>query len=235
MSNVHWFDTVSSTMHEAARLADEGCAHGTVVAANEQTAGHGRHGRAWHSEKDAGLYCTFILRPRQLDPANVPVITLALGLAAADAIALPCDLRWPNDVLIRNRKVCGILTTLHAGAVLAGIGINANHTAFPPDLEPIATSLRIENNGLPVDRHALLNRLQTAVLSHCAILEEQGPKAIIDLFTRASSYASGRRVRLEDTGETGITDGLDSAGFLMLKRDDGRRITIYAGGVRPAQ
>ncbi|MBS1832862.1 MAG: biotin--[acetyl-CoA-carboxylase] ligase [Acidobacteria bacterium] len=233
MTYVHWHDSIDSTMYEAARLADGGCEHGTVVAANEQTAGHGRHGRAWHSEKDAGLYCTLVLRPRQIDPANIPVVTLALGLAAAEAIGMNCDLRWPNDVLIRNRKVCGILTTFHANAVLAGVGINVNHTAFPPDLEPIATSLRIENNGTPVDRQALLERLRTAVLAHCAILEERGPAAIIDSFTRASSYASGRRVRLEDTGDTGVTDGLDASGFLILKRDDGRRITIYAGGVRP--
>lgn len=233
MSTVHWYDSIGSTMYEAARLADSGCEHGTVVAANEQTAGHGRHGRAWHSEKDAGLYCTFVLHPRHIEPASIPVITLALGLAAAEAIGMHCDLRWPNDVLIRNRKVCGILTTFHANAVLAGIGINVNHTGFPPELEPIATSLRMENGGAPLDRHALLERLQTAVLTHCAILEEQGAGAIIDLFTRASSYASGRRVRLEDTGDTGVTDGLDAAGFLILKRDDGRRVTIYAGGVRP--
>lgn len=233
MSTIHWHESIGSTMHEAARLADAGCEHGTVVAANEQTAGHGRHGRSWHSEKDAGLYCTFILRPQRIDPANLPVVTLALGLAAAEAIGTHCDLRWPNDVLIGNRKVCGILTTFHANAVLAGVGINVNHTAFPPELEPIATSLRIENDGTPLDRNALLGRLQTAVLTHCAILEDQGPGAIIDLFTRASSYASGRRVRIEDTGDTGTTDGLDAAGFLMLKRDDGRRITIYAGGVRP--
>jgi BirA family transcriptional regulator, biotin operon repressor / biotin---[acetyl-CoA-carboxylase] ligase len=234
MRNILWYESIDSTMYEGARLALEGCPHGTVVVADEQTGGHGRHGRAWHSEKGAGLYATVVLRLPAVQASELPIVTLALGLAAADAIQLGCDLRWPNDVLIREKKCCGILTQLHGGAVVAGIGINVNHTEFPPEIAKLATSLRIERGGgAEIDRRVLLVRLLDSIDTHCEILQNQGSDAIMRLFSRASSYVYGRRVRLEDTGERGTTDGLDSAGFLILRKDDGRRMTVLAGGVRP--
>lgn len=171
-----------------------------------------------------------------IQPADLPLVTLALGLAAAEAVksltGIACDLRWPNDILIEGKKCCGILTQLHGSAVVAGIGINVNHTAFPPELTNIATSLRLAG-GTAIDRKVLLERLLDSIDIHCDILCDQGRDAIVQAFSRASSYVYGRRVRLEDTGETGTTDGLDAAGFLILKRDDGRRTTVLAGGVRP--
>jgi BirA family biotin operon repressor/biotin-[acetyl-CoA-carboxylase] ligase len=234
MRNILWYESIDSTMFEGARLAVAGCPHGTVVVADEQTSGHGRHGRTWHSEKGAGLYATVVLRLPAVQAAELPIVTLALGLAAAETIQLGCDLRWPNDVLIREKKCCGILTQLHNGAVVAGIGINVNQSAFPPDIAKIATSMRIESgSGAEIDRRALLTRLLDSIDTHCEILQNQGSDAIMRLFTRASSYVFGRRVRLEDTGETGTTDGLDANGFLILRKDDGRRTTVLAGGVRP--
>lgn len=233
---IHWHESIDSTMYEAARLAAAGCEHLTAVVADGQTAGHGRHGRAWHSEKGAGLYTTVVLRV-EIQPADVPLVTLALGLAVAEAIrnitGLDCDLRWPNDILFENRKCCGILAQLHGSAVIAGIGVNVNHEAFPDELASIATSLRVAAGGRTFDRRELLHAILESVDTHCAILQHQGRQAIIEAFSRASSYVYGRRVRLEDTGETGTTDGLDNAGFLMLRKDDGRRITILTGGVRP--
>src|SRR5579872_2142517 len=124
---VFYFATIDSTMLEATRLADAGCEQGTVVVADEQTAGQGRHGRHWHSEPNAGLYVSIVLRPN-LSPDSLPVLTLALGLAAADAIAeaanLHCDLRWPNDVMLDSRKAAGILVQLLDSSAIAGIGIN---------------------------------------------------------------------------------------------------------------
>ncbi len=244
---IHWFETIDSTMHEAARLAAAGCPSGTAVVADEQTAGYGRYGRAWHSEKGAGLYVSIVLRPR-IASGDLPVVTLALGLATADAITaitgLACDLRWPNDVLLNGRKCAGILTELHDGgaglwpakaAVIAGIGINVNHAEFPPDLAAIATSLRIEGRR-EYSRHALLDALLDGVDRHIAILAADGRDSILDLFARASSYASGRRVVVDLDGQPveGVTDGLDASGFLILREATGRRRVILAGGVRPA-
>src|SRR5436305_1823180 len=103
--------------------AAAGCPRGTIVIAGEQFAGQGRHGHTWHSEANTGLYCSLVLEP-------APLLTLALGLAAVDAIeratGLVCDIRWPNDLMLGGKKTGGILVQLVEGAAIAGIGINVN-------------------------------------------------------------------------------------------------------------
>lgn len=234
---IEWFASVSSTMTLAAQLARDGCPHGAVVGADGQVAGIGRHGHSWHSEAEAGLYVSIVLRlPVRAD--SLPVVMLALGLAAQEAITevagLAADLRWPNDVLINGKKCAGILAQLEGDAIVAGIGINVNHTMFPAEIEPLATSLRVEGKR-GVSREDLLVALLTAIDGFSKILTEEGPRAILQMFTRASSYAAGRRVRVEQDGASieGVTCGLDSSGFLVVRQDNGRETTILAGGVRP--
>ena len=236
---VFYFATIDSTMLEGARLAEAGCDHGTVIVADEQTAGQGRHGRHWHSEANAGLYVSIVLRP-DLAPDSLPVLTLALGLATADAIAeatgFACDLRWPNDVILEGRKVAGILVQLLDSAAIAGIGINVNHSAFPPELAGEATSLRIVAKRQS-SRESLLIALLGAADRYCAILaSEHGKQKILDMFSRRSSYARNKRVKVEQgaTVLEGTTAGLDSSGFLLVREDNGKEETIFAGGVRPA-
>jgi len=211
---------------------------GTVVAAEEQTAGQGRLGRRWHSEPDAGLYLSAVLEVpgRTVD---VPVITLALGLAVQEAVArvagITGDLRWPNDLLIGERKCAGILVELHGDKVIAGIGVNVNHLSFPEELAGIATSLRL-STGREIPPEELLAALLEAVSAYHELLAERGRDAILRLFAQASSYVSGRRVTI-DTAEatlTGTTDGLDESGFLWIRTPDGRHHLIRAGGLRPA-
>src|SRR5271166_4491122 len=189
---IHYHLSLDSTMHEAARLAAGGVTSGTVVVAEEQTAGIGRQQRPWHSEAESGLYFSVVLRV----PVD-PMITMALGLATVDAIqkttGIACDLRWPNDVLIEDRKVAGILTQVEASAVIAGIGVNVNHTAFPPELQAQATSLRIASGRLQ-SREALLIELLPAVDIFCSTLIKEGKQAILEMFSHASSYVRGRRV-----------------------------------------
>jgi BirA family transcriptional regulator, biotin operon repressor / biotin---[acetyl-CoA-carboxylase] ligase len=233
---IEWFDSIDSTMNAAARLAREGCAPGTVVGADEQTAGVGRHGRSWHSEAGAGLYVSVVLKPT-LSAEALPLVMLALGLATHEAIAqatgLAADLRWPNDVLLGGRKCAGILAQLEGGVIIAGIGVNVSHARFPPEIEDPATSLRLE--GAAVSREDLLVALVRAVNDCCRILTKEGAAAILKMFSRASSYAQGRRVRVEQEGATleGVTCGLDSSGFLRLREENGKETTILAGGVRP--
>lgn len=236
--DIRWFETIDSTMHEAARLAARGAASGSVVGAEEQTAGLGRQGHSWHSEREAGLYLSMVLR-LTLPGDAVPLVTLTLGLAAAEAIAqvsgIACDLRWPNDVLTGGRKCAGILVQLDPPAIVAGIGINVNHASFPADIAALATSLRIASGRLQ-SREDLVVRLLESIDAHCRILTEQGKDAILQSFTHASSFVSGRRVIVDLGHETveGVTEGLDSCGFLLLRRRDGRQSVILAGGVRPA-
>jgi BirA family biotin operon repressor/biotin-[acetyl-CoA-carboxylase] ligase len=217
------YPAVDSTMRAAVGLEP-----GSVVLADRQTAGQGRHGRSWYSEPASGIYCSLVLEP-------TPVLTLALGLATAGAIAratgMVCDLRWPNDVMLAGKKVAGILVQLAGGHAIAGIGINVNHTSFPPELASNATSLRL-HTGAPVS----LTGIILALLPAIDTFVELDKDTILRLFTRASSYAAGRRVTVEqpDGVIEGTTAGLDPAGFLIVRKDDGTDTLILAGGVRAA-
>lgn len=216
-------------------LAAQGCPHGTAVVADEQTAGIGRHGHSWHSEPGAGLYVSVVLRL----PGAPPLLTLALGLATQEAVrnttGLVCDLRWPNDLLIAEKKTAGILVQMSEGAAIAGIGVNVNHTGFPPEIAAVATSLRLQS-GRVHDREALLQSLLTAIDECCEILRSGGEAAILKLFCGASSYALGKRVKVDLGGRTieGVTAGLNDQGFLLVRKPDGGMETVLAGGVRPA-
>jgi BirA family biotin operon repressor/biotin-[acetyl-CoA-carboxylase] ligase len=236
--DLRYFPSIDTTMREAAALAEQNCAAGTVVVADEQTNGLGRHGHGWYSERGTGLYLSIVLRS-ELQRANAPTITMALGLATAEAIAtvtnFACDLRWPNDIMIGPKKTAGILTQLLDCSAVAGIGINVNHQQFPATLSDEATSLRIET-GRTQSPESLLIALLPAVDRYVAILEERGPAAILDLFSRRSSYASGKRVIVlqGDSVLRGTTAGLNESGFLVVRKDDGSDEIILAGGVRAA-
>jgi BirA family biotin operon repressor/biotin-[acetyl-CoA-carboxylase] ligase len=223
---IDYFASLDSTMHAAS-----GCGPGTVVLADEQTAGQGRHGHSWHSEPGSGIYCSLVLKP-------MPVLTLALGLAAQNAISeatgLACDIRWPNDLMLAGRKVAGILVQLVGENAVAGIGINVNHAHFPPELVGEATSLRLEapGNRGPISREEILLALLPAVDQFIHYEKDD----VLKLFTQASSYASGRRVTVQqaDGQIQGVTVGLDPSGFLIVRKDDGTDTLILAGGVRAA-
>jgi len=221
---IDYYTTIGSTMDAAV-----GRALGTVIIAEEQTAGQGRHGHSWHSEAGSGIYFSIVLKP-------APLLTLALGLATREAIAsatgIACDLRWPNDVLAGGRKVGGILVKLVEGVAIAGIGINVNHAAFPDDIAGLATSLRILA-GRDFDRMEILLALIPAVERWA----ERDTDTILRAFERASSYVSGKRVMIDQSdGSTieGTTAGLDASGYLVVRRDDGTDTLILAGGVRAA-
>ena len=214
-------------MKDAAKLAARGEPHGTVVVAEEQTAGIGRHGHSWHSPPAGGLYISIILR---LDHV-LPVLTMALGLAVARAIDAKCDIRWPNDILLNGRKLAGVMVqTAEKGVLIAGIGVNANQTQFPEELRDIATSLRIETGQEQV-KEDLLER----IVAECLAYAEKGKQEILDEFTARSSYVRGKRVNV-DTGSrtfSGVTAGLDENGFLRVETETGIE-TVIAGGVRAA-
>jgi BirA family transcriptional regulator, biotin operon repressor / biotin---[acetyl-CoA-carboxylase] ligase len=238
MREIHRLDSVPSTMQVAIELAESGCESGTVVVAKEQTAGQGRFGRAWHSEPGAGLYMSQVLRLK-ICPDSLPLVTLALGLATAEAMthvaSVAPDLRWPNDVLLNGKKCAGILVQLVDGVLITGIGINVNHATFPDELAGIAISLR-QATGREHDVDNLLDALVSCIDDHVDRLMQNGRDPVLRAFSQASSYVRGRRVLIEQNGTelTGVTDGLDPQGFLMLREDNGRRTLILAGGVRPA-
>jgi BirA family biotin operon repressor/biotin-[acetyl-CoA-carboxylase] ligase len=240
---VHHFFKIDSTNSVAMTLGERGEPHGTVVIAEEQTAGRGRAGHSWHSEKTNGIYMTVLLRPA-ISPQQAPLITLVAGLAVREAIieqtGLTPDLRWPNDLLFGRKKFCGILTEMNAEQdrvhfLVVGIGINVNHEAIPRDLANIATSLQIET-GRSQSRVEVVARLLRHLESYYNRFLEEGPEAIVKRFSQVSSYARGKRVRIETGAETytGTTAGLEPGGLLRVKRDDGRTLPVIAGTLSEA-
>ncbi len=231
----HYFKVIGSTMTEASRLAMAGAIHGTVVIAEEQTSGIGRLGRSWISERAAGIYVSILLR-LPLTPTNLPLASLLVGLTTAEAIEksthLACDLRWPNDVLIKERKVAGILPQLVDDCIIAGIGINVNNERFPSNLRTPATSLFLASGRIQ-SRERILAHLLESLDTFSDLLIHRGPEAILRAFAAASTYVSNRRIVVEENGLRGMTAGLDSHGFLLVRSADGHTQRISSGGVRP--
>lgn len=239
----HFFKT-ESTNTIALQLGEQGEPHGAVVLAEEQTAGRGRAGRAWLSEKSSGIHCSVLLRPT-IPPAHAPLLTLVAGLAARDAAAAELDvvpdIRWPNDVLIRGRKFCGILTEMHAEPdrihyAVIGIGINVNQSKMPAELSPIATSLRMQT-GKSQSRLELLVRLLRSLDRYYNQFLAEGAPPILRRFAEVSSYFQGKRVKISTATETftGTTAGLEPSGVLRVERDDGRGIEpVISGDVAEA-
>jgi len=231
----HYWDSIGSTMTEATQLAASGAPHGTVVIADEQTSGLGRLGRSWQSDAGVGIYCSLLLRIT-LNPADLPIASLLLGLAVREAIqeaaGLACDLRWPNDVLVRERKVAGILAQITDSCIVAGIGINVNNTRFPGEFRTPPTSLYLET-GKSISRERIIVQMLASVDDLTRTLEERGRAAILKAFAAGSSYVLSRRIIVEDTGARGTTAGLDEHGFLLVRLDSGRLEKLLTGGVRP--
>jgi BirA family biotin operon repressor/biotin-[acetyl-CoA-carboxylase] ligase len=243
--NIHHFFRAGSTNSLAMRAASQGEPEGAVFVAEEQTAGRGRGAHRWESNPSEGICCSAVLRP-YLAPADVLLFSLATGLAVWQAVrevtGIEADLRWPNDVLCGDRKVCGILIEMHAEAtrvqhLVAGMGLNVNQHDFPPELRPIATSLRLES-GRDWSRvelaAALLKSLDREYRAFIADLDV-ARREVLRRFELHSSYVRGRAVHVdEDGGYHGITAGLDARGFLQVQTEAGIK-TVLSGGVRPKE
>ena len=239
------YESVTSTNSEVARLAAEGAEEGLAIVADEQTAGRGRLQRAWSSPRGAGLYFSVLLRPR-ITADRWPLITFAAALATSDALLeageVQTDIKWPNDLLASERKICGILAeaieTPTGRAVVVGIGINLTNSAFPQELIRVATSVAQESERQP-ERETILAALLSALGRWYLLLHEpDGAEKIVAAWTSRSSYASGRLVQVTNGDEVlqGITRGIDNDGALRLETPQGVQL-IRAGdvtSVRPA-
>ena len=242
-NHLHHFYKIGSTNTTAMAAAAESAPEGTVFLAEEQTAGRGRGANSWQSARSVGIYCSVALRPK-LPPSDVLVLALASGLAAGAAIAqvnasVKVDLKWPNDVHIAGKKVCGILTEMNAEAtrvryVVVGIGINVNQTNFPKELEGEATSLRLAT-GSEWSRVELTAALLKSLEREYRLLIEHADarQSILRRFAEQSSWVRGKKVRIEENGVKveGTTEGLDERGFLQVRTAWGVQ-TILSGTVR---
>jgi BirA family transcriptional regulator, biotin operon repressor / biotin---[acetyl-CoA-carboxylase] ligase len=267
--------TTSSTNDLALRAAQSGARNGVWIA-DKQIAGRGRGAHTWHSAANAGLYMTALVAPR-IPMQSALSLSLRVALAVQSAIASTAgfrvrdqiDIRWPNDLLLTGkdgiqRKCGGILidtasnraTSSHPATLryaILGIGINVNHTTFPPELDPIATSLRrelppstgpirresftrsVENGTKCLPREPLAAAILLALDAELRALTSNLEPRTSNL-SQHSTWIFGKRVRVEardgDPGYTGTTVGLDPNGFLLVHGDDGQIHTVLSGGLR---
>lgn len=237
---LHFLPSTGSTNTDAMSAARAGAPHGSVYFADEQTAGRGRGDHAWHSAAGQGLYVSVVVR-LPIPASRLPLLPLAAGLAAAAAIhtasGLSVDLRWPNDLLIGPRKTGGILAeaqTEHGALAYAvlGIGINVHQRSFDPSLATPGTSLDVES-GRTIDRQQLLIALLEALHRETgSLLDPMACAAIPARLAAASSWIMGRPVLVHGPqGCTGVTEGLDENGFLLV-RTPGGLVQVQTGGIR---
>jgi BirA family biotin operon repressor/biotin-[acetyl-CoA-carboxylase] ligase len=240
--SIHHLYSVDSTNAFALRLLsqEKQSPHGTLVLAEQQTAGRGRLGRRWVSPAGLGLYLTLIIRP-QIPSFLAPLMTLAAAVAAHESIervtGLDVDIKWPNDLLVGPKKVCGILCELQAEldrvrSITMGLGINVNQQEFPGEISEIATSLSIESGRRQSRIEILLDFLSTFERLYTRFTAI-GPEVVTEAWTEASSFAHGRTLEVHDGVRTisGVTDGLSPLGVLRLRQPDGSLEEVYSGDV----
>jgi len=239
----HFFPTIDSTNIYAARLAREGATEGTIVIADAQSGGKGRLGRSWVSPPGVNLYLSVILRP-SVSAGVAPQLNLLTAVAVANAIADVCQLRpvikWPNDVLVNGKKVCGILAEMQteAGAlraVILGIGVNINAplSAFPEELHGKASSLLLVS-GRTIERSTFTASLLTHLEKYYVLWIEQGFAALRMPWEQYASEVLGKRIAVAapEGTVTGTALGLDNDGALLVQSEtDGVVHRLLAGDV----
>ena len=238
---IHYFRTLDSTNAKAYQLALNGAEEGEVVIAEFQEKGRGRLGRHWFSPPFLNLYVSIILRPK-ISPHQASLITLMAAVATADAIQkfsglLPL-IKWPNDILLHDRKVAGLLNEIHSEMdrihfVILGIGVNLNMSEkmFSKEIRSVATSLKIEM-GQTISRKAFLQSLLQELEKWYTIFIKEG-NAIILKAWRDRAHIKGRRVKVTSFGEklVGMAVDVDSDGALILETEDGKRERVVAGDI----
>lgn len=232
-------DTVGSTNTEALRHARMGADEGLCIIARTQTAGRGRFDRVWVSEPDAGLYMSLILKPN-LTPSEYPLLTLMTGVAVhrvLEKVGIDADIKWVNDVLVDEKKICGILaetTDSESGlAVAIGIGVNLRPGNFHPEIAGTSTSVEsLTGQKLtPSDFSKLL--IEEIVPAYVNFQTVEGRREILDQWRSRSSYADGRMVTVTTANSTftGVTRGITDTGGLMVEREDGSITIVTAGEI----
>lgn len=238
--SLNYCEEVDSTNNRAKRLAEEGAVEGTLVVAESQWAGKGRRGRMWVSPRGTGIWMSLVLRPR-IAPSSASMLTLVAALAVAKGIeevtGLDTRIKWPNDIVIGGKKVCGILTEMSAelediNYVVIGIGINANIAEFPEEITRTATSLYLQS-GAKVNRSQVIAAVMRAMETYYRIFTETGDLNLllpeyegklankdkeVTVFTPAGDYS-------------GISLGIDKTGELLVQLRDGTIKHVVSGEV----
>lgn len=239
-SEIHFYETIDSTNNEARRLAEHGAAHGTLVVAESQTCGKGRRGRSWVTPSGSAVAMSFVLRP-ELPPPCASMVTLVMGLAVAaacrDRYQIEAQIKWPNDVVVNGRKLCGILTEMsseidYINYVVIGTGINTKVKEFPEELKQTAVSLHEIIDRDP-ERACLIAACMEKFEQYYQKFEARQDLSLIMDEYNALLAGRGGTVRVLEPGNeySGISEGINAQGELLVRRADGRLEEVYAGEV----
>lgn len=243
---VECHEEIDSTNNRAKQLAEQGEPEGTLVIAKSQTAGKGRRGRSWESEKMDGIWMSLLLRPK-VKPAEVSCLTLVAAMAVAKAIQNQCSIeakiKWPNDIVANGKKLCGILTEMNSEfdvihSVVIGIGINVNQKAFSFELQDKATSIFIET-GQEADRQRMIAEIMELFSGYykkylqtrdMTLLLEEYNAMLVNKDREVLVYYGMVEEKRTEEAECGIAQGIDSTGALLVETMQGMR-KIVSGEV----
>ena len=237
--NVVHYKEVDSTNAEARRLSVEGAESGLVVTAKKQTAGKGRRGRSWESPADENLYLSILLRP-SLEPEKAPMLTLVMAYSVAKALQkedIQVLIKWPNDLVLSGKKVCGILTEMNLSGtqvedVIVGVGLNVNTMKFPDELEDKATSLRKETLRELECGELLQLILKEFDKQYQRFLENQDLEFLQEDYN-AMLINRDREVMVLEPGKEYLAKalGINKLGELLVRKEDGSTEAVFAGEV----
>ena len=228
-----YFEVTDSTNIQAKRLAEEGAAHGTLVVAGRQEAGRGRRGRSWESPEKDGIFMTILLRP-EFQPKEASMLTIIAAMAVTKAVremtGICAEIKWPNDIIVNGKKICGILTEMSTeidaiNYVVVGIGINVSNQKFESEAAEIATSLAIES-GKVIHRTKLIEAVWEQFEIYYDKFCRTGDLSEIREEYNAYLVNMDRKVRVLDPKEpfTGISKGITEKGELIVILGDEARL-----------
>lgn len=237
---VTYFDLTDSTNTQARFLAEEGAPHGTLVVAEKQEGGKGRRGRSWESPAGSGIWMSLLLKP-EMNPMNASMLTLIMALAAEKGIrettGLQSMIKWPNDLVLNKKKICGILTEMATDQmeikyVIIGIGINVAQTEFPEEIKATATSLFLES-GERVPRSKIIGGIMKAFEEYYEkFMETEDMSGLIDEYNEKLANMNNEVCILAPTGDfRGVSTGINKTGGLMVRLEDGSETEVISGEV----
>ncbi len=238
--NVLYFSETDSTNTRAKCLGEEGAVHGTLIVAERQTEGKGRRGRRWESPSGSSIYMSILLRPDVL-PNQAPMLTLVMAQSVTEAVRRTTGqealIKWPNDIVVNGKKVCGILTEMSTemewiNYIVIGVGINVNTENFPSELAETATSLYLEN-GKKQCRAPLIAEIMKQFESYYEMFLRIGDLSGMQERYNRLLVNRGREVRVLEPGGAyeGQAIGINETGELLIRTGNGETRAVYAGEV----
>lgn len=239
-NKIIFYRETDSTNVRIHQLAKEGLPEGTVVWADYQSSGKGRRGRSWESPAGTNLYFSILLRP-QISPEKAPMLTLVMAYSTAKAIQIHLgmepQIKWPNDLILNKKKICGILTEMHLKGqeisdVVIGVGINVNVTDFPEELKDKATSLYLER-GRKADREELLQQVLKEFGKQYELFQKEQDLGFLQEEYNQMLVNRGKEVLVLEPGHEyqGTALGIDRGGELLVEKEDGKVEAVFAGEV----